>query len=317
MAWHNLTEIKEFIDLRKSFLSEWEIIEVPLFTPNGTEFEETDFKMLIGSDDKLPIGKPFAESYSPISNKMFIEMIADAVAGIDGAVVKSVGSVCNRGRVFVSVSIKDAEEYAAGDRKFKSFLNFGNGHDQTSSFWVNNTDICTVCDNTFTMNLFNGKTEISARVLHRGNVEVKLENVSDIIDGHLGAQVKFKREFEKLMAEPMKVDEAQKLFAGWTMRNAQVPIMSTQAINKVTRLTDLFSNGAGNSGKNRADAFSAVTDYYTHESTRGRGNNLGNQFVASEFGTGRAAKENFWEVIRDDGLIAQYNVLGEYALAHS
>lgn len=311
MGWHNLTEIVNDLDLDNNWLRSWEIEEVKLQTVHGIE---VPFKILTGSDDHEVIGKPFSSSYKPISNNTFLNMIKEATSGIKGIVVETAGSVCNRGRVFVSLSLKDSKSYKIGDRQFEDYLNFGNGHDQSCVLWVNNTNTCTVCNNTFSYNLQNDKSPIDVRVFHRGNVEFKLTNIAEIIDAHLGSQAHFKAEFEKLMGQDIKVQDARSLFAGWLVRNDEEKEITNRGLTKINRLTELFVNGAGNSGKNRADAFSAVTDYYTHESTRGRGQNTGSQFVSSEFGLGRNAKQNFWNIIRNDDKVEQYIDIGENAL---
>jgi hypothetical protein len=313
MAWHDLTEIVTNLDLDNNWLrTGWDIEEVPLTTPDGVE---VPFKILVGSDDKEVIGKPFAGTYKPISNNNFLNMIKEATAGIKGMAVESVGSVCNRGRVFVSISLKDSSSYKIGHRQFNEYLNFGNGHDQSSVLWVNNTNICTVCNNTFSYNLTNKNSQVNARVFHRGDVELKLTNIAEIIDAHIGSQAFFKAEFERLMSESMSVDNARNVFAGWSVRNDSEKELTTRGLNKVNRITELFVKGAGNTGSNRADAFSAVTDYYTHESTRGGGLNKGNQFVSSEFGLGRAAKDSFWDVIRDGAKVDYFANIGKNALS--
>jgi len=320
MAWHNLTEIVTDLDLDNNILQKgWDIEEVPLYTERfepqeGTTYETVPYKILIGTDDKKVIGKPFASTYKPISNKQFLNAIKDATSGIKGILVESVGSVCNRGRVFVSLSLKESSSYKIGNREFNEFLNFGNAHDQSSVFWANNTNTCTVCNNTFNYNLMSDKGGVDVRVYHRGDIEIKLTNMAEIIDAHLGTQAFFKAEFERLMNKDISVDNARNLFAGWSIRNDKDKDMTSRGISKINRLTELFVKGAGNIGKNRADAFSAVTDYYTHESTRGSGSNIGNQFVSSEFGIGRSAKGNFWNVIRSDDSVNEYIDIGKDAL---
>lgn len=309
-AWHGLTEIITDLDLTNNWLTEWDIQTRKL----QLDGEDTDFNILVASDDGEVIGKPFADTYKPISNSEFLTMIKDAISGISDIKVESVGSVCNRGRVFVSLSLKESKSYKIGHRQFQDFLNFGNGHDQSSVLWVNNTNICTVCNNTFSYNLRNKKSQIDVRIFHRGDVEVKLTNMAEIIDAHLGCQAKYKQEFETLMKTSMSTTQASNLFAGWSLRNDEDKELSPRGIAKVDRLTSLFTSGNGNQGNSRADAFSAVTDYYTHESTRGGGENKGKQFVSSEFGLGRAAKQNFWNVIRDDEMVEDYINIGAKAL---
>lgn len=310
MHWHQLTEIDINLNLGKNWLTEWDIVTRRL----QLDGVDTAFNILVGSDDGEVIGKPFADSYKPITNKEFLTLIKESIAGIKGARVDSIGSICNRGRVFVSISLKDSSSYKIGKRQFKDFLNFGNGHDQSCVLWVNNTNICTVCNNTFTYNLNAEDSEIDVRVFHKGDVELKLVNVAEIIDAHLGSQAMFKAKFEKLLEVEMRAEEARNMFAGWTLRNDKEKIMSTRGMNKVNRLTDLFLTGKGNEGKNRADAFSAVTDYYTHESTRNAAENVGKQYVSSEFGLGRMAKQNFWNAITDNDAVASYVKVGQKAL---
>lgn len=312
MGWHGKTEINMDLDLKNNWLTKWDIEEVNLQTSEGVE---VPFKILVGSDDKEFIGKPFAGTYTPVSNKAFLDMIGEAISGVKGAVVESVGSVCNRGRVFVSISIKGMDKFKVGNRTFMDYLNFGNGHDQTSAVWANASNICTVCDNTFTMNLL-GDQAVKCKVKHSKDVVARLDNIVEIIDAYAGTQAKFKAEFERLLNEPMKVDKARSLFAGWMIRsNGEARDLGPKTLTKVNRITELFESGKGNKGENRADAFSAVTDYYTHESTRNAGKNLSRQMFSSEFGIGRMAKTDFWNVIRNDDRVNTYVANGKKALA--
>ena len=314
MGWHGLTQINETLDLNNNWLTKWDIQEVGLKT---VEDVEIPFKILTGTDDSKVIGKPFAGTYTPVSNKAFLGMIGEAISSVNGAVVESVGSVNNRGRVFVSLSIKGMDTFKVGEREFMDYLNFGNGHDQTSAVWTNASNTCTVCDNTFSMNL-EGNQEIKCKVKHSKDVIARLDNIVEIIDAYVGTQAKFKAEFERLMNEPMKTDKARNLFTGWMIRSTggnQERDLGPKTLTKVNRITDLFESGRGNSGENRADAFSAVTDYYTHESTRNSGKNVARQVFSSDYGLGRMAKSSFWNVIRNDDSVNAYVSNGKKALA--
>ena len=314
MGWHNLTQINEVLDLKNNWLTKWDIQEVGLKTVGDVE---VPFKILTGTDDNQVIGKPFAGTYTPVSNKAFLDMIGEAISGVKGAVVESVGSVNNRGRVFVSLSIKGMDKFKVGKREFLDYLNFGNGHDQTSAVWTNASNTCTVCDNTFSMNL-DGEQEVKCKVKHSKDVITHLDNIVEIIDAYAGTQAKFKAEFERLMNEPMKTDKARDLFAGWMVRSSggnQERDLGPKTLSKVNRLTDLFQIGKGNTGNNRADAFSAVTDYYTHESTRNSGKNVARQVFSSDYGLGRVAKSSFWNVIRNDDSVNAFAASGKKALA--
>ena len=150
MGWHKLTEIDPDLNLKSNWLRDWDIQEVQLQTAEGLE---VPYKILTGTDDNKIIGKPYAKTYTPVTNVQFLDMVQEAISGVKGAVVESVGSVCNRGRVFVSISIKGMDKFVVGKREFMDYLNFGNGHDQSCAVWANSSNICTVCNNTFTSNL--------------------------------------------------------------------------------------------------------------------------------------------------------------------
>jgi hypothetical protein len=69
--------------------------------------------------------------------------------------------------------------------------------------------------------------------------------------------------------------------------------LSTRAGNTVERLGELFVRGAGNRGETMLDCFSAVTDFYSHESSGGE--NRLKQLASSEFGAGANAKARAWQ----------------------
>ena len=189
-AWHLLTKIDPNLGIDGNYLTEWDIVQVPielnfggLTFPSGVTkaVTSTGWKMLVGSDDFLPIGKPFANSYTPVTNRQFLDMIKEAISGVKGAVVESVGSVCDRSKIFVSISIKGADKYTIGNRQFMDYLNFGTSHDQSTTVWANSSNICTVCFNTFMMN-FEGNQAVKVKVRHSKDVIAKLENITEVID---------------------------------------------------------------------------------------------------------------------------------------
>ncbi len=301
-AWHGLTHVVDAIDVKDNFLTEWDVERKPLtYINNDGDEIDTGFGIMVGSDDDEIIGRPMSPSYKEITNERFLDLVSDVLNRLPKAKIESLGSVCNRGKVFVTVSLSDHKGFKVGDREFKDFLNFGNSHDQTTKLWVNNTNVCTVCDNTFTYNLNNKEAKIGTAV-HRGDVELKLADISNLIDSFLGTQEDFKSKFQSLVQRKIDSKKAQSLFTGFLMRNNPKEGLSTRCLNTVDSLNNLFKKGAGNRGENYADAFSAVTDYYTHNSTRGNGKNRLNQYVSSEFGLGRMNKSAFWTVVNNRDL---------------
>lgn len=313
-AWHGLTDVVDYIDVKSNYLTDWDVNRKPLTYVNESGEEvDTGFGILVSSDDDKVVGRPMSKSYRPITNEKFMDLVSDAISRLPKARIESMGSVCDRGRVFVTVRLDEHSKYKIGDREFNDFLNFGNSHDQSSKLWVNNTNICTVCDNTFSFNLHSKEGEIG-NVVHRGDVELKIANISNLVDKYLGTQESFRKKFEKLITKKIDTDKARHLFTGFLNRNNPREGVSTRCMNTVAELDNLFKRGRGNRGESFADAFSAVTDYYTHNSTRGNGANKRNQYVSSEFGLGRMNKQSFWTVINNDDMVQSVIVKGEKLL---
>jgi hypothetical protein len=331
MAWHKLTEVIQTIILGTCWLSKWDVEKRPMKEPDGSESE---FCRVVCTDDsKIKIGKPVhCDTYGLVSNANFLRICENALREIPGAVVASVGSVCERGRIFVSIKLPELSEYRAAGRVFVPYLNFLSSHDLSAPFDVNTSNICTVCNNTFSANLtiLEGQKSglkaaqiasekaqaVRARMKHTKNVMERLENVPEIVSGFHGAQMMFKMEMERLAKEQVSVDDANALFAGFLLGNesADKPL-STRRENQVDRLVHLFRKGAGNGGENRADAFSAFTDYYTHENAGG--DNIMRQVVSSEYGDGAARKQEAWNMLRDEKKFSATLARGQQVLAVS
>lgn len=309
MAWHRLTEIRTDLTLENNWLNEWEIEPKPLFFDNG---KESGFSIL-GVSDKtdLTIGSPYnPDTFRPINNNEFIGLVRDCIGTLD-CKLSSVGSVRNRGRVFISLELKGMEHFEAAGRKFGAFLNFGDGRDKSSVLWVNTSNICSVCDNTFGFNLF-AKTDgddISVKERHTKNVTLKFPDIAKLIDKAIGFQTKFKTELENMAKKPSKIDWSRAFILGslsdkMTIENASKrkekgkEAVPTRTLNTVDRITELFVSGRGNNGQNRADLFSAFTDYYTHESSSRE--NRQKQFTSSEYGSASVSKRNVFATLSDD-----------------
>lgn len=314
-AWHGLTTIREQLALAGSWLTKWNVLKRPLFRVVDGVNIPSEYEEITCSDrPDIVIGGPVAPSYALVDNKAFVATVADALRELKGAQVETVGSVCNRARIFVTVKLAELESFKAAGREFRPFLNFLSSHDQSAPFTVNTSNICTVCNNTFGMNLraaLGQRSGIAAakagsaygnvRVVlkHTKNIADRLENIPEIVSGFLGAQAEFRAMMESLAAQSIKVDDANALFAGFVDDTMGAPVkMSARRANQVTRLTTLFVKGAGNRGENLADVLSAGTDYYSHENAGD--SSLARQFNSSEFGTGAMEKRRLANLLTVD-----------------
>ncbi len=322
-AWHGLTEIVPEITLENNWLKDWDLVSRPLFFDDN---KASGFSLLAVSDIAgLNIGAPYnPETFKPICNADFLELVRASIAGTSHKIV-SVASVRNRGRVSLSIELVGMEKFQAAGRQFSAYLNFGNGHDKSSVLWVNTSNTCTVCDNTFSANLFSveNKTQvdnsddIKLRVRHTKNATLRFPELAKLIDKAVGVQGEFAVEFERLSTVKIAEPVAENLFAGFIGRNVTEVDkgLSTRSRNTVSRLLQLHKGGAGNRGESLADSFQAVTDYYTHESSGG--DNRLKQFVSSEFGSGQSNKAEFWGAIRNGDKRENMIARGESLLVHT
>lgn len=317
-AWHGLTEVIPALSLVDCWLTKWEAQKRPLYREINGDFQKTENCEIFCSDmPQVTLGKAVdCESYGLISNADFLKCISEAITGITGAKVASVGSVCERTKVFVSVQLKELEVFKAAGREFRPFLNFGHSFDQSSPFWVNSSNVCTVCANTFGMNLRVKDSPLSSRMKHTKNVVMRLDNVSELVDGFLGAQAEFKAIMETLNSREMSSEDAKPFFAG-LLADGKREEISTRRLNQIESLDRLFVKGRGNSGETRADAFQAVTEYATHESAGGLKGQMQRQIASSEFGAGATLKTRALSALQSEETIAELISAGVESLKMS
>tara|TARA_R110000772_G_scaffold249530_2_gene363968 strand:+ start:85487 stop:86803 length:1317 start_codon:yes stop_codon:yes gene_type:complete len=286
--------------------------------PDGTEEEPREYFL-----------KPYnPETYHLLENERFMDLIEECLHGIEGATVTTCGSVCGRTKAFVTVSIEEIEAYKAGGREFEPFLNFLTGFTGNIPLLINNSNVCTVCDNTFRWNLqltkqrqkaliaagivsegdtsldgLDGKAGLQTTFKHTKNMPTLLKKIPAIVQAFLKNQTLFASVLDLLGDMPCSHEEAISLFYSFiSSRSVKSGELSNQTASKAMRLFELFKHGKGNSGETMADVFSAVTDYFTHENTNkltldGDTSAISKQYVSSEFGSAGDSKEQFFDWI--------------------
>jgi hypothetical protein len=330
-AWHNDTKVKPELTLENNYLTTWDIVPVELIEnlkeitlPDGSiayQGDKSGLSRLVCSDNHaIKIGQGYNPlTFSPINNAKFIELVRQSISGTSHKIV-SVGSVRNRGRVFLSIELMGMETFKAAGRNFSAYLNFGNGHDKSSVIWVNTSNTAVVCDNTYSINLVSvenkasaeNEDDISIRQRHTKNADIKLPEIAKLVDKAIGVQGEFAIELDKLAEIEIVKTDAKALFAGFIGRNSVAEKLSTRATNTVDKLLELHVNGRGNNGRDLADAFNAVTDFYSHFSSGGK--NINRQIVSSEYGSGLVAKQSFWNMVRNPVKRSEMIVRGDALL---
>lgn len=281
-------------------LNDWDIASRQLYRKNAAGiYSPTEVSELTTTDlPDLIIGKAYnPDTFKPITNRMFLDTIREAIKEIPGSKIESAGSVMGRGRIFVTISVPQALESKIGKRDFRNYLTFGLGRDFVTPFFVTASNVCTVCNNTFNSNLMIGNDPVNIRYKQTKNIAFKLDNVPQIIAGWLGAIKNFEINFGKMDKQKVTLDFAQKFIVGFLANDTEGEF-STRKQNQANELLSLFVRGKGNSGETAGDLFSAFTDYYTHNSSGGT--DVMKQLVSSEYGSGNKQKARVFGLLSDD-----------------
>lgn len=301
-AWHGLTNVVESIS-RENCGILYPMTTVPLYIKNGEDLIETENRQIISLDDNLPVGKAVSSTYTLIENTQVWDMVMESLSGTQNTIV-SCGTVNDRSKGFITVKIM--ENFIAAGRNIEPYLNILWGHGGNISLIARSGTIVTVCQNTFNMNLGKKGKDFNLSVKHTKNAQNRIDNMAKAIDSYCGVVAEFESAMNSMDSQECSEDSARKVFHGVLTpdafeRNQEV---STRQKNTVDRLVQLFRGGAGNNGQTFADAFNAVTDFYTHESSMSRNNpDMMKQFISSEFGSGNAIKQTFFSVLTDEKIL--------------
>lgn len=311
-AWHGQTNIVDVVTRDNSM--PYEIIEAPIQYkvfeniegfPVEKIIEDPEYKRLIASDDLKPIGEPFAKSYCPGSIAGFWEIIRKGMGETPYEIV-SAGTVDDRCKLFASIKV--SEGFTIGEREFKDYITLIDSFDKSTSLQARYSNICVVCANTFAM-VMNSGSQLG-RVKHSTFMELNVQRLIDAIDGFAGTSAANKVMLERAYQTECSRDEARAWVTGIEGRNATVAGLTNGMRQKTARIIELFDGGRGNHGRTRLDAFSAMTDFHSNESTNRK--EPGSQRYTSEWGASAQTKnlvatrfEQDWNsnVKRGEGLL--------------
>lgn len=311
-------------DRKTQNLATWDVETQPLTLPGNVP---SGLSMLVCTDTGLPLGKVNKKgelmgrlsfnplSYHVLNNERFMDIIYKSIDALAAIGVKAEpmtsGSHTNRSCVFVSLRIDKHDTYKIGERVFKDYIDFINSFNKTYQFIVTNSSVCVCCANTCRMAAFDETGAFKMSVSHDKNMEFPLSEIPKMVEVAFKCQDKFHAKLKFWNEFPVSLGECESIFAaylGKAENDAQADAMelSTRALNTIDTLKALYAKGKGNKGETALDVFSAVTDYYTHESAGG--DDANKQGESSEFGAGQRSKQSFFELlsaITSDGNKAQ------------
>lgn len=310
-AWHGLTQIKTAEEMSNGFPFDFKRISLE-FEVDGKRHQAGGNYLIVSTDNNLPVGvdedngqfsgaEARRPSFGYMSNAEFFELVRNTI-GNTGFEIASTGTLNNRQKRFVSLKPGKFTAFTAGGREFKNHLNLMDAVDGTMNLLARYNNTCVVCANTFAVAIKEGD-----KVACNPHTKRHLERIPEF-EATIEAFFGYAKQFEKLLNVmdelPIDSNEAKHLFAGF-LNNGKKEEISSRRWGQVETLVQLFETGKGNNGKTALDAFSAVTDFYTHEhAVNGRLGLMG-QETQSEIGSGFKAKNRFVEMVSLSGRTPQ------------
>jgi len=289
IAWHGLTNVVDVVTRENSH--PYEVVEAEVYhkvkRPNDfgvieeVFIEDPEFKRLVATDDWMPVGDPYGSSYHPSDISKFWEIIRLGFGDTPHQIL-SAGSVENRSKIFASIKVSDG--FRIRDREFTDYISLIDSFDKSTSMWALYSSVCVVCQNTLKMAMASGNTIGKAK--HTAMLDVNVQRLIDAIDAFAGTSATFQQMLNQAVQTPCSRDEARAWIVGLEGRNADR--MTNGLLQKTARMVELFEMGKGNEGNSRLDAFSAVTDFHSHESSNRLGRD--SQYLTSEFGASAQTK---------------------------
>lgn len=217
-----------------------------------------------------------------------------------------------RSKYAVTVKIEGVKDkFDIANREFNNRMVAAWSHDGSMGLSLFDCNTCVVCQNTLNISLAENHN-INFYLKHTANIDSRLDEVEKaIIEMQSGREI-FQAKMETLAGETCDAGRAKNIFAGF-MTGGEKRKLSTRATNTVERLGELFVRGAGNRGETMLDCFSAVTDFYSHESSGGE--NRLKQLASSEFGAGANAKARAWQGLTNLDTRNVWEAVGAESLA--
>lgn len=231
---------------------EGEVYETPLFVPcirHPLEVGKLHF-----------LGKPYdPSSYELFTPGAFLDFAAECfkAAGMDNS-LSFVTTLYDGSRMTLSRRLHEADFKDAHGHEINSYINLLNSLDGSWPVFANISGIRTVCYNTATANLVEGGSGCK----HTPNALNEFIRrfpavLAEALAGHKGNA----NDYLVMAGVPLTFSQAQSFFTALLGKGK----LSTRAYNTVNdALLPLFMRGKGCYGESAADAYNAVTEYYTH-----------------------------------------------------
>ena len=254
---------------------DWEVALRPMFFKafECSVEEEAQTRAVIRQDNGVKVGE-VGPAWTPLQNLKafeFFQPFLDARA----ATLECAGSLFSGSKVFVLAKIGGTDEIVAGDA-VERYILLSNAHDGTSSLRVGFTPVRVVCNNTLSMAMRNGASQL-LRLRHCGDLDDALDKVGeamDVANSRFEATAEQYRQLAKKVCSKEQLKRLVKIVFSAPPANEEQEAPKEEKESWILKqIEPLFEGGAGTeiAGVRGTlwGAYNAITEYLAYE----RGNN--------------------------------------------
>lgn len=301
VPWHGLgTVVAGMLNSRDAIQAahlDWTVEKQSLTTEGGQVVP--DWVATVRTDTQAPLGIVSKDDYRIVQNVEAFDFF-DSVIQSKDAVYDTAGALRGGKRVWIMAKLKG--EFFIGKDAHERYALLVTSHDRSYSLMMQLVTTRVVCQNTLSLSLGGATNQI--KISHRGDIKSK-ESAARSALGIADKYFAKLQECINAMVDRSMSPEQMKAFAEVLVpSNAKDGKISTRAKNIRDEIDRLFSRGAGNNGATRYDAMNAVTDYVDHQRTVSGTGNGSKRFESAILGSGAAMKQRAYDLLSDDGLMA-------------
>lgn len=305
VPWHGIGEVVKGLMTAEECIKlaemDWAVEVEEIFDKRGKLVPErfaVTRKARTGKNDRA--GKPEVDTvleivgnrYRPIQNTESFGFF-DEVIGQKQAFYETAGTLNGGRKVWVMATLpgKLFIQSNPSDEAEKWVL-LHTSHDGSASLTLQLVAVRVVCQNTLSAAL-SSRTNV-VKIRHTENFKLRVRDAQKTLELATAYFDDLQGLMNKLAQASMSKDEMVKftevLLPAPTKAENATPEASTRLINTRSSIVSLFDRGAGNLGKSRWDALSAVTDFVDHQRSS-RGDTSKMESAVLETGSGSRLKQ--------------------------
>jgi phage/plasmid-like protein (TIGR03299 family) len=270
-GWHQLGQLSEgkltTEEALEVSLCNFEVEKVPLLhevegLDGIPQYAEVPDSMLVRRTDNLrPLGV-VSPRFENIQNRDAMRF-ADELIGSGQAVWDTAGSLAGGRIVFMQMELEGHLflKNRPDDKTIKRVL-FMTGHDGKMAFSGRITPVRVVCQNTLNAALGNHSNCFSLKHTRNWNSDANKSKAARVLELANAYFQDLQTVMDTLESKPMDKNEIEGFATA--LFPASKEEVATRTENRRQEIVSLFSNGVGNLGRTRWDAFNAVTEYVDH-----------------------------------------------------